>query len=189
MAVTTSSTNAAVHRVFIELLCAAERAATSRRSTRRLPDVTGPGGWLTVQRASVHRRPRTRSRASGRMLRRALPTPTLRARLDGGSGGPALLDFSTGPKSGRGSRVGRGCAGEVRFAKHVMLDRERRLRADLAPLGAFREMDPFRFGSLSGRVFQTALRQHHDARGLHVRSLDRIWRRWKSLGADGPDTS
>lgn len=51
---------------------------------------------------------------------------------------------------------------------------ERRLRVYLAQLNAFREIDPFRFSPLSGRVFQTALRQHQDARDGHVRSLDRL---------------
>jgi predicted nucleic acid-binding protein len=52
--------------------------------------------------------------------------------------------------------------------------RERRYRAYQAQLNAFKETDPFRFVSLPGTVFQTALRQHRDARNLHCRSLDRI---------------
>ena len=52
--------------------------------------------------------------------------------------------------------------------------RERRLRVYLAQLNAFREIDPFRFAPLSGSVFQTALRQHQQARDLHIRSLDRL---------------
>jgi predicted nucleic acid-binding protein len=52
--------------------------------------------------------------------------------------------------------------------------RERRYRAYLAQLEAFRAMDPFRFRSLPGTIFQTALRQHRAARNVHCRSLDRL---------------
>jgi predicted nucleic acid-binding protein len=52
--------------------------------------------------------------------------------------------------------------------------RERRYRAYVAQLQAFRAMDPFSFRSLSGTVFQTALRQHRATRGVHCRSLDRL---------------
>jgi len=52
--------------------------------------------------------------------------------------------------------------------------RERRYRAYQAQLNGFKEIDPFRFVSLPGTVFQTALRHHRDARNLHCRSLDRL---------------
>lgn len=51
---------------------------------------------------------------------------------------------------------------------------ERRHAAYLAQLEAFQAIDPFRFRSLPGTVFRTALRQHRDARTPHCRSLDRL---------------
>ena len=51
---------------------------------------------------------------------------------------------------------------------------ERRYRAYLDQLKAFREVDPFRFLPLPGTVFQTALRQQRGARQPHYRSLDRL---------------
>jgi len=51
---------------------------------------------------------------------------------------------------------------------------ERRYRAYLGQLEKFRELDPFRFLSLPGAVFQTALRQHQTGRQPHCRSLDRL---------------
>ena len=41
-------------------------------------------------------------------------------------------------------------------------------------LGVFRNQPPFDFRSLSGAVFQTALRQHRHSGRLHCRSLDRL---------------
>jgi predicted nucleic acid-binding protein len=52
--------------------------------------------------------------------------------------------------------------------------RERRYRAYVAQLASFRTMDPFRFHTLPGTIFQTALRQHRTARDVHCRSLDRL---------------
>jgi uncharacterized protein with PIN domain len=52
--------------------------------------------------------------------------------------------------------------------------RERHHRAYLARLESFRTMDPFRFHTLPGTIFQTALRQHRAARDAHGRSLDRL---------------
>ena len=52
--------------------------------------------------------------------------------------------------------------------------RERRYRAYLAQLESFRTMDPFRFRTVPGTIFQTALRQHRAARDAHCRSLDRL---------------
>lgn len=52
--------------------------------------------------------------------------------------------------------------------------RERRYRAYVARLDAFRDTDPFHFASLSGTVFATAIRQHRGDRRLHCRSLDRL---------------
>jgi uncharacterized protein with PIN domain len=51
---------------------------------------------------------------------------------------------------------------------------ERRYRAYLGQFETFREMAPFRFVSLPGTAFQTALRQHRRTRQLHCRSLDRL---------------
>jgi predicted nucleic acid-binding protein len=51
---------------------------------------------------------------------------------------------------------------------------ERRYRAYLHQLQAFREFDPFRFLPLPGTVFQTALRQQGRGRQPHCRSLDRL---------------
>lgn len=52
--------------------------------------------------------------------------------------------------------------------------RERRYRAYLGQLNAFRETDPFQFLPLAGSLFQTALRQDRDARRIHCRTLDRL---------------
>jgi predicted nucleic acid-binding protein len=52
--------------------------------------------------------------------------------------------------------------------------RERRYRTYLAQVEMFRSVEPFRFRSLPGTVFQTALRQHRIARDLHCRSLNRL---------------
>lgn len=52
--------------------------------------------------------------------------------------------------------------------------RDRRYRAYMARVNAFRRMDPFRFVSLPGAVFRTALRQHGRSRERHLRSLDRL---------------
>jgi predicted nucleic acid-binding protein len=52
--------------------------------------------------------------------------------------------------------------------------RERRYRAYLGRLNAFRETDPFQFRPLTGSLFQTALRQDRDARRIHCRTLDRL---------------
>jgi uncharacterized protein len=52
--------------------------------------------------------------------------------------------------------------------------RERRYRAYFGQLKAFRETDPFRFGPLTGSLFQTALRQDREARRIHCRTLDRL---------------
>jgi len=51
---------------------------------------------------------------------------------------------------------------------------ERRHRAYVDQLQRFREVDPFRFLTLPGTVFQTALRQQRRARQPHCRSLDRL---------------
>ena len=52
--------------------------------------------------------------------------------------------------------------------------RERRYRAYAARLALFRKTDPFRFQSLAGSLFQTALRQDREARRIHCRTLDRL---------------
>jgi hypothetical protein len=52
--------------------------------------------------------------------------------------------------------------------------REPRYRAYRGRLKAFRETDPFRFRSLTGALFQTALRQDRAARRIHCRTLDRL---------------
>ena len=52
--------------------------------------------------------------------------------------------------------------------------RERRYRAYLGQLEAFRQLDPFRFVPLPGEVLRTALRQHQSGRQPHCRSLDRL---------------
>lgn len=52
--------------------------------------------------------------------------------------------------------------------------RERRYRAYVGRLELFRETDPFRFRSLPGSLFQTALRQDARARKVHCRTLDRL---------------
>ena len=52
--------------------------------------------------------------------------------------------------------------------------RERRYRVYVAQLDSFRVMDPFRFRTLPGTIFQTALRQHRAAHDVHCRSLDRL---------------
>jgi hypothetical protein len=51
---------------------------------------------------------------------------------------------------------------------------ERRYRAYRTQLTGFRSMDPFRFMSLPGSLFETALRQEQRGLGPHVRSLDRL---------------
>jgi len=51
---------------------------------------------------------------------------------------------------------------------------ERRYRAYLNQLEKFRDVAPFRFLSLPGTVFQTALRQQRSPRQPHCRSLDRL---------------
>ena len=52
--------------------------------------------------------------------------------------------------------------------------RERRYRAYVGRLKVFRETDPFRFRPLAGSLFQTALRQDHQARSVPCRTLDRL---------------
>ncbi|MEK7701918.1 MAG: PIN domain-containing protein [candidate division NC10 bacterium] len=52
--------------------------------------------------------------------------------------------------------------------------RERRYRAYVGQLNAFRETEPFRFRPLAGSLFQTARRQDRDARRIHCRTLDRL---------------
>jgi predicted nucleic acid-binding protein len=52
--------------------------------------------------------------------------------------------------------------------------RSRRHRAYLARLDAFRALDPFRFRTLPGEVFETALRQARAPGVAHCRSLDRL---------------
>jgi predicted nucleic acid-binding protein len=52
--------------------------------------------------------------------------------------------------------------------------RERRYRAYIRQLNAFRDTDPFRFRPLAGSLFQTALRQDREARRIHCRTLDRL---------------
>jgi predicted nucleic acid-binding protein len=52
--------------------------------------------------------------------------------------------------------------------------RERRYRAYLGQLDAFRETDPFRFRALAGPVFQAALTQVRGARRIHCRTLDEL---------------
>ncbi len=52
--------------------------------------------------------------------------------------------------------------------------RERRYRAYVGRLNVFRDTDPFRFRSLAGSLFQTALRQDREARRVHCRTLDRL---------------
>ena len=51
------------------------------------------------------------------------------------------------------------------------LPRLRRLEAQLAVL---RNQPPYEFRTLSGTVFQTALRQHRNSGNRHSRSLDRL---------------
>ena len=51
---------------------------------------------------------------------------------------------------------------------------ETRYRAYIGRLNAFRETDPFRFRSLSGSVFSTALRQDRGAHRVHCRTLDQL---------------
>ena len=50
--------------------------------------------------------------------------------------------------------------------------RERRYRAYVRQLNAFRHTDPFRFRPLAGSLFQTALRQDREARRIPCRTLD-----------------
>jgi len=52
--------------------------------------------------------------------------------------------------------------------------REARYRAYIGRLRALRETDPFRFRSLGGSVFETALHQNRGARRVHCRTLDRL---------------
>ena len=52
--------------------------------------------------------------------------------------------------------------------------RERRYRAYLAQVEAFKAIEPFRFRTLPGDVFHTALRQNRNAVRVHCRSLDRL---------------
>ncbi len=52
--------------------------------------------------------------------------------------------------------------------------RERRYRAYVGRLNVFRETDPFHFRPLAGSLFQTALRQDHEGRRIHCRTLDRL---------------
>jgi len=52
--------------------------------------------------------------------------------------------------------------------------RERRYRAYVGCLNAFRAIDPFRFRPLDGSLFHTALRQDREARKVHCRTLDRL---------------
>ena len=47
-------------------------------------------------------------------------------------------------------------------------------RAYIGRLSAFRNTHPFRFRSLPGSVFSTALRQNRNARRIHRRTLDRL---------------
>ena len=49
-----------------------------------------------------------------------------------------------------------------------------RYRGYVAQLDAFRKIEPFRFVTLPGTVFLTAIQQHQAARNLHVRSLDQL---------------
>jgi predicted nucleic acid-binding protein len=51
---------------------------------------------------------------------------------------------------------------------------ERRYRAYLRQIDEFRALDPFRFVSLPGTVFATAIRQHRAPRAAQCRSLDRL---------------
>ncbi|MEI9960936.1 MAG: PIN domain-containing protein [Limisphaerales bacterium] len=48
------------------------------------------------------------------------------------------------------------------------------LRRFEAQLAVFRNQPPYEFRTLSGVVFQTALRQHRNSGDLHCRSLDRL---------------
>ena len=52
--------------------------------------------------------------------------------------------------------------------------RQARYRAYTGRLSAFRETDPFRFRSLAGSLFATALRQDRRAGRIHCRTLDRL---------------
>jgi predicted nucleic acid-binding protein len=52
--------------------------------------------------------------------------------------------------------------------------RERRYRAYVRQLNAFRDVDPFRFRPLVGSLFQTALRQDRNTGRVHCRTLDRL---------------
>ena len=49
-----------------------------------------------------------------------------------------------------------------------------RYRGYVAQLDAFRKTEPFRFVTLPGTVFLTAIQQHQAARNRHVRSLDQL---------------
>src|SRR5262249_11540921 len=52
--------------------------------------------------------------------------------------------------------------------------RERRYRAYLRQLGAFRRIDPFQFRPLAGSLFETARRQDRETARVHCRTLDRL---------------
>ena len=52
--------------------------------------------------------------------------------------------------------------------------RSGRYRAYVAQLDAFRKTDPFRFVTLPGTVFLTAIQQHQSTRSPHVRTLDQL---------------
>ena len=51
---------------------------------------------------------------------------------------------------------------------------ERRYRSYLDRIESLREIDPFRFVTLPGTVFNVALRQQKSSARSHVRSLDRL---------------
>jgi predicted nucleic acid-binding protein len=51
---------------------------------------------------------------------------------------------------------------------------ERRYRSYLDRIESLREVDPFRFVTLPGTVFDVALRQQTSSPRVHVRSLDRL---------------
>jgi predicted nucleic acid-binding protein len=57
------------------------------------------------------------------------------------------------------------------LAGNLTRPRWRRLEAQLTVL---RNQSPYEFRTLSGSLFQTALRQHRNAVGVHCRSLDRL---------------
>jgi len=63
---------------------------------------------------------------------------------------------------------------QLRAARLGAVFGERRYRAYVDQLHRFREVDPFRFLTVPGSVFQTALRQQRRAGQPHCRSLDRL---------------